>query len=194
MKGIIFLIFQSESLSPCLYSICQGTRHLRWLSVAVWDTFIDRSLFSLSVSALYGVPRAGRHQLLSLHLWISGQSAVSACFLCELTLTFPLQICRFCWNKLRTEGNGLCPACRQGYTENPADFKPLTSEEMAKIKVETGLELDKTFSWLRNFYCRRKRDRKTKLRSRRSRRIGNTWPMFELSRKTWCLWWDCHLG
>ena len=29
----------------------------------------------------------------------------------------------------------MCPACRQGYTENPADFKPLTSEEMAKIKV-----------------------------------------------------------
>jgi len=46
------------------------------------------------------------------------------------------QICRFCWNKLRTEGNGLCPACRQGYTENPADFKPLTTEEMAKIKAE----------------------------------------------------------
>jgi len=46
------------------------------------------------------------------------------------------QICRFCWNKLRTEGNGLCPACRQAYTENPADFKPLTSEEMAKIKAE----------------------------------------------------------
>jgi len=46
------------------------------------------------------------------------------------------QICRFCWNKLRTEGNGLCPACRQGYSENPADFKPLTSEEMAKIKAE----------------------------------------------------------
>jgi CCR4-NOT transcription complex subunit 4 len=46
------------------------------------------------------------------------------------------QICRFCWNKLRTEGNGLCPACRQAYTENPADFKPLTSEEIAKIKAE----------------------------------------------------------
>ena len=26
---------------------------------------------------------------------------------------FVPQICRFCWNKLRTEGNGLCPACRQ---------------------------------------------------------------------------------
>jgi len=46
------------------------------------------------------------------------------------------QICRFCWNKLRTEGNGLCPACRQPYSENPADFKPLTSEEIAKIKAE----------------------------------------------------------
>jgi len=46
------------------------------------------------------------------------------------------QICRFCWNKIRTEGNGLCPACRTPYTENPADFKPLTSEEMAKIKAD----------------------------------------------------------
>jgi len=46
------------------------------------------------------------------------------------------QICRFCWNKLRTEGNGLCPACRQPYSENPADFKPLTTEEIAKIRAE----------------------------------------------------------
>jgi len=46
------------------------------------------------------------------------------------------QICRFCWNKLRTEGNGLCPACRQPYSENPADFKPLTNEEIAKIRAE----------------------------------------------------------
>jgi len=50
------------------------------------------------------------------------------------------QICRFCWNKLRTEGNGLCPACRQAYSENPADFKPLTSEEIAKIKAEKRLK------------------------------------------------------
>jgi len=46
------------------------------------------------------------------------------------------QICRFCWNKIRTEGNGNCPACRSAYAENPADFKPLTAEEMAKIKAE----------------------------------------------------------
>ena len=49
---------------------------------------------------------------------------------------FLFQICRFCWNKLRTEGNGLCPACRQPYSENPADFKPLTTEEIAKIRAE----------------------------------------------------------
>ena len=30
----------------------------------------------------------------------------------------------------------MCPACRQPYSENPADFKPLTSEEIAKIKAE----------------------------------------------------------
>ena len=33
---------------------------------------------------------------------------------------YTLQICRFCWNKLRTEGNGLCPACRQVYLPWPS--------------------------------------------------------------------------
>ena len=104
---------------------------------------LDR--LSLSVSALYGVPGAGRHQLLSLHLWISGQYLTVSFLLVNIFNTFHiLQICRFCWNKLRTEGNGLCPACRQGYTENPADFKPLTSEEMAKIKVDTGEQRNRT--------------------------------------------------
>ena len=86
----------------------------------------------LSVSALYGVPRNGRYQLLPLHLRLPGLARPQRP---HPVLTFHVQICRFCWNKLRTEGNGLCPACRQAYTENPADFKPLTSEEMAKIKV-----------------------------------------------------------
>ncbi len=46
------------------------------------------------------------------------------------------QVCRFCWNKIRVEGNGTCPACRSLYSENPADFKPLTTEELARIKAE----------------------------------------------------------
>ncbi|XP_037822602.1 CCR4-NOT transcription complex subunit 4-like, partial [Lucilia sericata] len=39
------------------------------------------------------------------------------------------QICRFCWHRIRTDENELCPACRKEYPENPADFKPLTQEE-----------------------------------------------------------------
>ena len=39
------------------------------------------------------------------------------------------QICRFCWHRIRTDENGLCPACRKAYSENPADFKPLSNEE-----------------------------------------------------------------
>ena len=55
---------------------------------------------------------------------------------CVLINSTFFQICRFCWNKIRTEGSGLCPACRSPYAENPADFKPLTVEELAKIKEE----------------------------------------------------------
>lgn len=40
------------------------------------------------------------------------------------------QICRFCWHRIRTDENELCPACRKAYPENPADFKPLTQEQV----------------------------------------------------------------
>ncbi|CAL4060173.1 unnamed protein product, partial [Meganyctiphanes norvegica] len=46
------------------------------------------------------------------------------------------QICRFCWHRIRTDENGLCPACRKAYPENPADFKPLSPEEISKINKE----------------------------------------------------------
>jgi len=44
------------------------------------------------------------------------------------------QICRFCWNRIRTVGNGLCPACRREFSEKPADFKPPSSEDVSSIK------------------------------------------------------------
>lgn len=50
------------------------------------------------------------------------------------------QICRFCWHRIRTDENGLCPACRKAYSENPADFKPLSKEEIAKLKAEKRLK------------------------------------------------------
>lgn len=46
------------------------------------------------------------------------------------------QICRFCWHRIRTDENGLCPACRKAYPEDPADFKPLSQEEVARMKAE----------------------------------------------------------
>ncbi|EJD73846.1 Cnot4-prov protein [Loa loa] len=46
------------------------------------------------------------------------------------------QICRFCWHRLRTDENGLCPACRQPYPEDPVNFKPLTASDVQKMKTE----------------------------------------------------------
>ncbi|CAH1787022.1 unnamed protein product [Owenia fusiformis] len=46
------------------------------------------------------------------------------------------QICRFCWHRIRTDENGLCPACRKHYPEDPAEFKPLTEDELQRIKKE----------------------------------------------------------
>ncbi|XP_076472160.1 CCR4-NOT transcription complex subunit 4-like isoform X2 [Babylonia areolata] len=46
------------------------------------------------------------------------------------------QICRFCWHRIRTDENGLCPACRKQYPEDPAEFKPLTDDEVQNIKKE----------------------------------------------------------
>lgn len=46
------------------------------------------------------------------------------------------QICRFCWHRIRTDENGLCPACRQAYPEDPVNFKPLSAEELQRIKSE----------------------------------------------------------
>ncbi|GMR47932.1 hypothetical protein PMAYCL1PPCAC_18127, partial [Pristionchus mayeri] len=50
------------------------------------------------------------------------------------------QICRFCWHRLRTDENGLCPACRQPYPEEPLNFKPLSTADMAKMKSEKKMK------------------------------------------------------
>lgn len=48
------------------------------------------------------------------------------------------QICRFCWHRIRTDENELCPACRKAYPENPADFKPLTQEQVSDIALSNS--------------------------------------------------------
>ena len=45
------------------------------------------------------------------------------------------KICRFCWHRLKIDGNGLCPACRKAYSENPAHFEPLSEDEYAFLII-----------------------------------------------------------
>ncbi|KAK0398190.1 hypothetical protein QR680_002466 [Steinernema hermaphroditum] len=46
------------------------------------------------------------------------------------------QICWFCWHRIRTDENGLCPACRQPYSEEPANFQAVSSVDVLKNKSE----------------------------------------------------------
>eukprot|EP00040_Diaphanoeca_grandis_P037252 m.241677 g.241677 ORF g.241677 m.241677 type:complete len:380 (-) comp33779_c9_seq1:177-1316(-) len=46
------------------------------------------------------------------------------------------QICRFCWHRIRNDENGLCPACRKEYSDTPAEYNPMTMEEMQKLREE----------------------------------------------------------
>ncbi|KAI5849739.1 hypothetical protein BZA05DRAFT_401392 [Tricharina praecox] len=40
------------------------------------------------------------------------------------------QICQFCFNNIRTNLNGLCPACRREYREETIEYKAITAEEL----------------------------------------------------------------
>ncbi|RKO93798.1 RING/Ubox like zinc-binding domain-containing protein, partial [Blyttiomyces helicus] len=44
------------------------------------------------------------------------------------------QICRFCWNHIKENLNGLCPACRRQYSVESVEFKPVSPDEMVRIK------------------------------------------------------------
>ena len=43
------------------------------------------------------------------------------------------QVCRFCWNRIRQNGNERCPACRRVYTDDAVEFTPLSPEELAVL-------------------------------------------------------------
>ncbi|KAI9313391.1 hypothetical protein BX666DRAFT_1976037 [Dichotomocladium elegans] len=46
------------------------------------------------------------------------------------------QICRFCWHHIRENLNGRCPACRREYSDQMAEFEPISADEIARIKRE----------------------------------------------------------
>lgn len=46
------------------------------------------------------------------------------------------QVCRFCWHKIREDGNQRCPACRKIYDENEVEFTPVPAEEINRMKLK----------------------------------------------------------
>ncbi|CAO3623119.1 unnamed protein product [Cunninghamella blakesleeana] len=46
------------------------------------------------------------------------------------------QICRFCWHHIKENLNGTCPACRREYSDQMAEFQPISADEIARIKRE----------------------------------------------------------
>lgn len=43
------------------------------------------------------------------------------------------QVCPFCWNHIRNNLNGLCPACRRPYSDEP-EWKPPAAEEYSQLR------------------------------------------------------------
>ncbi|KAJ3197300.1 transcriptional repressor general negative regulator of transcription subunit 4, partial [Dinochytrium kinnereticum] len=43
---------------------------------------------------------------------------------------YQCKICRFCWNHIKEDLNGLCPACRRTYSDDTVEFKPVSPEEI----------------------------------------------------------------
>lgn len=84
-----------------------------------------------------------------MHMWISGKSGIilSAFRIAENYLFYSAQICRFCWHRIRTDENELCPACRKAYSENPAEFKPLSEEQVCNFMSKFVLLLEKNLQF-----------------------------------------------
>jgi hypothetical protein len=100
------------------------------------------------------------------------------------------QICRFCWHRIRTDENELCPACRKAYPENPADFTPLSQEQVSTTKWVEVVCRRKFLMFVRSPRSRNlnpRNDNVINSASKKSPKIVNTWPMFVLFRKIWCL-------
>ncbi|KAK7426594.1 transcriptional repressor general negative regulator of transcription subunit 4 [Neonectria magnoliae] len=45
------------------------------------------------------------------------------------------QVCQFCFNNIKNNMNGLCPACRRPYDEKTIQWKVVTTEEVAEFRL-----------------------------------------------------------
>lgn len=44
-----------------------------------------------------------------------------------------LQICLYCWNHIKGQLNGLCPACRTPYSDDPHKISPVDRDECVAV-------------------------------------------------------------
>lgn len=54
------------------------------------------------------------------------------------------QICQFCYNNVKNNMNGLCPACRRPYNDKDIEYKIITPEETAVHKARQAQKQKKT--------------------------------------------------
>lgn len=54
------------------------------------------------------------------------------------------QICQFCYHNVKTNMNGLCPACRRPYDDKNIEYKVITPEESAAHKARVAQKQKKT--------------------------------------------------
>ncbi|GAB7366599.1 hypothetical protein MBLNU230_g8584t1 [Neophaeotheca triangularis] len=56
------------------------------------------------------------------------------------------QICQFCYHNVKTNMNGLCPACRRPYNDKDIEYKVITPEEAAAHKLRQAQKQKKAQS------------------------------------------------
>lgn len=44
-----------------------------------------------------------------------------------------MQVCQFCFHNIKSNMNGLCPACRRPYDEKTIQYKVVTAEESVSL-------------------------------------------------------------
>ncbi|KAK5163881.1 transcriptional repressor general negative regulator of transcription subunit 4 [Saxophila tyrrhenica] len=54
------------------------------------------------------------------------------------------QVCRFCYNNVKNNMNGRCPACRRPYNDEDIVLEPITAEEQAAYKARQAQKHKKT--------------------------------------------------
>ncbi|KAI7282829.1 hypothetical protein KC345_g3338 [Hortaea werneckii] len=54
------------------------------------------------------------------------------------------QVCQFCYHNVKTNMNGLCPACRRPYSEKDISYNPPTEEEKAAHKIRQATKQKKS--------------------------------------------------